>query len=1027
MATSLRELIVSVTADTSKYQREMDRASRMGAQYFKSVQQGGAQASQSWGAQTAAARTHATAVEASAQAISRYAAVAAGAFSVGTLIGMADDWGQISARIRIATSSSDEFALAQRRLLEIANRTYRDFNEAADQFAGTAQSMREMGFAAADTLDAAEALGLALVAGGSNAQRGAAANDAWAKSMVQGRIATDQFQTLLLQTPRVVQALGEGLGKTTAELQQMAKDGQLTAQVVVPALTSQMGKLRAEVESMPTTVQDAGIRFRNELRAWVGGQNEAFGATQVLVSGLEAVSGNLDTLITIGGAAALGAVAAKMAQIGSATAKAAVSAVQSRAAIVAEAVAVRDATLQGQLKAQADLRRAQSAMTAARGTAESARQSRNLAAALIVERQATLAAAQAEVAMGRALSGTVVAKRAALALLGGPAGLAITLGTVAAGWLLFRDNTSAAAQALLDMQGPLDEVIAKYREMNEQQQAGALLKMTERITEQMEAVRAASLEMTAMAQRDIGGVAAETYFYAVRDLNRELAAGKIAADEHSSRLAALNARLLDGAPAAARLNSRFVEQTALVADASREVERQRGVMDALSSSTEGAAGSAAVGAQAMRVLGDSSEEATKKISAALLSLPGQIERVGKTAREVAALDVRDALGSAIASGTSGEALAKLVQDGERYIALQGRLEDAQKASQQRTKALRAAPQASEADQQLQALNERYAELAQSQEREIALYGQAGQAAQLAYDLANGALAGLTEGQKDYLLQLAQQRDALEANTRAAAEYAALAQRYATPRERAQQETKGDRSGAWMALISGEVDDKGYQDLMDRIEAKAKLSMGNIGAYADQAARNIQSYLGDSMFNVLDGKFSDIGDSFEQMIKRMLSELAASQLLGLLGGALSGYSGTGGFGNFVRGVGGAIQTQGGRAGGGQVKPFSAYDVTEHGPELLQYGGRQVLMMGAQGGLVSPLMQMRGGGAGEGGGGALRVEIVNNGTPARVESASMSRDSDGRQLLRMVLGAVAEDLANGGIVAQAGKGRFGWRDQ
>ena len=142
MSTSLRELIVSVTADTTKYQREMDRAGRMGAQYFRSVRQEGAQASQSWNAQTAAARTHANAVEASSQAIGRYAAVAAAAFSVGNLISMADDWGQISARIRLATQSQDEFALAQTRLLEIANRTYRDFNEAADQFAGTAQSMR---------------------------------------------------------------------------------------------------------------------------------------------------------------------------------------------------------------------------------------------------------------------------------------------------------------------------------------------------------------------------------------------------------------------------------------------------------------------------------------------------------------------------------------------------------------------------------------------------------------------------------------------------------------------------------------------------------------------------------------------------------------------------------------------------------------------------------------------------------------------------------------------------------------------
>src|SRR5690606_18115030 len=199
---------------------------------------------------------------------------------------------------------------------EIANRTFRRYSEAADQFAATARPMRELGFATRDTLDAAEALGLALVAGGSNAQRGAAAQDAWAKSVVQGQIATDQFQTLLLQTPRVVQALSDGLGKSTAELQQMATDGELLISRVLPALTSQMGTLREEMDRMPTTVQDATNRLLDGLQRWAGGTNEATGATGLLVRGLDLLTRHLAEVATLAISAGVGVLGSRMVRAG---------------------------------------------------------------------------------------------------------------------------------------------------------------------------------------------------------------------------------------------------------------------------------------------------------------------------------------------------------------------------------------------------------------------------------------------------------------------------------------------------------------------------------------------------------------------------------------------------------------------------------------------------------------------------------------------------------------------------------------
>jgi len=1037
MATSLRELIVSVSADTTKYQREMDRASRMGGQYFRSVQQGGADASRSWDRQTSAARTHANELDASTQAISRYAAVAAGAFSVGALIGMADDWGQISARIRIATTSQEEFALAQTRLMEIANRTYRDYNEAADQFAGTAQSMREMGFAASDTLDSAEALGLALVAGGSNAQRGAAANDAWAKSMVQGRIATDQFQTLLLQTPRVIQALGEGLGKTTQELQQMAKDGQLTANVVVPAITSQMGKLRAEVESMPTTVQDAGIRFRNELRAWVGGQNEATGATQVLVRGIEGVTSNLEALITIGGAAGLGMIAGKMVQIGAATAQAAISAVQSRAAVIAEAVAMRDATAAGLAKAQADLRRAQAAMTATRGSAESGRQSRALASALLVERQATLAAATAQVNYARATNLAAAAGRGALAILGGPAGLALTLGTVAAGWLLFRGGTDDASQALVDFSGAADTAIEKFSELNAQQQAGQLLRLDDQITESTRAVEQAIERMVSAASAFGSNDMLAPYLDQIRALQAEFGAGRISADELSERVAALNQEVLKGSPAAQAVGRDFVQMGERLATSAREADRKRGLMATLTQTNTETGNSAATAAGkydqqagAIRGVGQAAVDVDAQLRSLDSRLNAQIVNLVRL-RDGAEKAMMVEIGQQINSAGGVGALSPQQRAAfNEQIAAQRRVMQQTEAAQEAAKAASASDKAGaksgdqwrdyntqmeraiglqqslavaygqgeaavaasnrqhEIEEQVLRFGEArrteitaaiereakvraYAEGEQqvaALERQMAMYGLVGEAAKMAYETAAGSLAHLSEAQKKAL----------------------------------------NEGAAWLEDMAAldSVRDK----VRDEYAKKEVQRLDSWSVFADQAARNVQSTLGEGMYSVLDGKFSDIGDSFANMIKRISAELAASKLWEMVGGALAGYGGEGAWGNILRSAGGYMQKGAGKAGGGHVRPHSMQDVTEHGPEILQYGGRSVLMMGATGGVVSPLMNKAGGGAG-GARGKVEVSIENKGQGMQIESSSAEQKPDGTLLIRMITNTWKQAAARG----------------
>jgi hypothetical protein len=131
----------------------------------------------------------------------------------------------------------------------------------------------------------------------------------------------------------------------------------------------------------------------------------------------------------------------------------------------------------------------------------------------------------------------------------------------------------------------------------------------------------------------------------------------------------------------------------------------------------------------------------------------------------------------------------------------------------------------------------------------------------------------------------------------------------------------------------------------REEAKKTKSIG------EELGLSFTSAFEDAVVN--GKKFSDVLKGLEQDIIRIITRKLITEPLG---NAISGIFSGGGniFSNILGSIFG-----GGRAIGGPVSANRMYEVNERGPELLKVGGRQFLMMGAQGGTVSPAAAGSGG--------------------------------------------------------------------
>ncbi|HAM8957886.1 TPA: phage tail tape measure protein [Escherichia coli] len=509
MAT-LRELIIKISANSQSFQSEIQRASRMGSEYYRTLQNGGRQAAAAAREQRRAlAELNSQLTEIRGSAVGMAGAFA-GAFATGHLISLADEWSSVNARLKQASQSSDEFSSSQKVLMDISQRTGTAFSDNAALFARSAASMREYGYSAGDVLKVTEAISTGLkISGASTAEAGSVITQ-FSQALAQGVLRGEEFNSVNESGDRIIRALAAGMGVARKDLKAMADDGKLTADKVVPALISQLGVLRDEYAAMPETVSDGITKVENAFMAWVGGANEASGATKTLSGVLNGVAGNIDNVATAAGALVAVGVARYFGNMAAGVGKATTELIAAKSGTVALAAAQADAAVQVQRKAAADAlaaerawQLAQAELALARNSSAEALATQNAVAkrrAMIVANAALVQSNQAVAASRKALenatSVTGMLKSGAaslLSLVGGIPGL-LMLG--AGAWYTVYQNQEQARESARQYASTIDEIRAKVPGMtlpeladNEDKTREALEEQNRLIAEQESKVR----------------------------------------------------------------------------------------------------------------------------------------------------------------------------------------------------------------------------------------------------------------------------------------------------------------------------------------------------------------------------------------------------------------------------------------------------------------------------------------------------------------------------------------------------------
>lgn len=351
-------------------------------------------------------------------------------FGVSQLKGFADGYTEIQNKLRLVESASISSAKGLNNVFDIALKTNQSINATSGVYQRFAQNAETLKISQAQIASLTETVSKAVAVSGASAGAADAALTQFGQALGSGILRGDEFNSVMEQTPALAKAIATGLGVTTGELRNMAKEGKLTMDVLVPALERAKESVDDQFNTRILTISAAFENLNTSTIKWIGELDKSTGASEAFAKAINEIANHL-TIV-----ASLAAGAGVIWSVGKIRTWIAAS-IQASAAMSAQAAATRNLS----------------------------------------------AAQQSLTATGKGLGG-------ALGFVGGPLGL-LTLG-LSAGvgvFLDYQQKTESARQELLSFADSLDVTTGKLANTSAAVLDGMKAKLEQSITAQKDEIK----------------------------------------------------------------------------------------------------------------------------------------------------------------------------------------------------------------------------------------------------------------------------------------------------------------------------------------------------------------------------------------------------------------------------------------------------------------------------------------------------------------------------------------------------------
>jgi tape measure domain-containing protein len=223
-----------------------------------------------------------------------------GGLALGSLVSeyvkLADTFTSIVSRLKLVSNNAKELVTTEQQLLEMSNRTRSSLEDNANLYLKLAQQAGSLGIEQKSLLPTIETVNQLIAISGVTATEAKAGLMQFSQGLASNRFQGDELRSVLENLPALGQAIAKGLGVTTAGLRDMGEKGQLSAKLILDAISKQAPEIQKQFASIVPTVGGALQVMKNNVLQLVGVWDQLMHSSGTLAQAILVVANNLGTI-----------------------------------------------------------------------------------------------------------------------------------------------------------------------------------------------------------------------------------------------------------------------------------------------------------------------------------------------------------------------------------------------------------------------------------------------------------------------------------------------------------------------------------------------------------------------------------------------------------------------------------------------------------------------------------------------------------------------------------------------------------
>tara|TARA_R110000764_G_scaffold47667_3_gene106207 strand:+ start:2544 stop:5009 length:2466 start_codon:yes stop_codon:yes gene_type:complete len=357
----------------------------------------------------------------------------------------ADAFTSINNKLKLATADSEQLAIVTDKLFESSNNTGSSIEASVELYAKLERSTKTLGISQDRLLNITDSINKSFIISGASTAEASGAIRQLGQALSSGVLRGEEFNSISEGAPIIMEAITKATGKTQGQLRKLAAEGKITSEVLIESLERYKKKIDGDYATAQKTFAQKLEASTNEVIRFVGESDN-------LNKGVDAVG---DTLLSL---------ASNLDAIGN---------------ILNTVIIVAIGKYSGAL-----LTAAASSVSLSLAQATTAKATMRVGASTTI----TTAAMGKAIITTKALAGATVGLRGAMAFLGGPAGVLITVGLAL---LAYSDDSITAEEQTRLNKEEVDKLKKSYKELSLELQKIELKKIAD-------AMKVNRLESTAL-------------------------------------------------------------------------------------------------------------------------------------------------------------------------------------------------------------------------------------------------------------------------------------------------------------------------------------------------------------------------------------------------------------------------------------------------------------------------------------------------------------------------------------------------